>query len=63
MGKSDVGELLTATEILATGRLASRNVVTREGGIPFDYIQREMTNILMATLLCQNANYREDDKK
>ena len=63
MGKANVGELLTNVEILATGRLASRNVVTRDGGITFDYIQREMTNILLSTLICQNANYREDDKK
>lgn len=63
MGNANVDELLTNVEILATSRLASRNVVTRDGGIPFDYIQREMTNILLATLLCQNANYREDDKK
>ena len=60
MEEKDLKKLIGAAEKTATIRLYEQKVLNKDGTIPYEYVQRETTNVLLAIMIWKNAEYHGD---
>jgi hypothetical protein len=63
MEKKDLASVITSAETIATAKIRVMRLFDSSMSIPYEYVQRETTNVLLAMIVWKNAEYNGDTKK